>query len=104
MSVDKKIMERIRNLLALAAGTGRDSEQARLDIILTWMWEVVLPEVSAHAENSGIKKEWEDMLLLKTSKAASCAAGAGAAAAADYATSWQNINPTKLLEQLIEVQ
>ena len=44
-----------RDLLPLAAGTGRDpaDEKARLDIILEWMWSDVLPTVQPIADRGG---------------------------------------------------
>src|SRR5882672_9277442 len=35
-----------RRLLPLAAGTGREREQERLALILKWVWETVLPQIT----------------------------------------------------------
>ena len=44
-----------RELLPLAAGTGREKEQERLDVVVDWLWETVLPSVQPVTKYS---KEW----------------------------------------------
>jgi hypothetical protein len=117
-------------LLPLAAGTGRDHEQQRSDLILNWMWETVLPVLQPIADQQGFGDEWSAMLIERSERAtdaAVTAAAAADAAAADAAAadaaraayaasaayaaaaaaiqpdSWQQFNPCGLLKQLIEV-
>jgi hypothetical protein len=75
-----------RNLLPLAAGTGRQHEAERSAIVLDWMWDVVLPEIQPVADKGGYGEKWKTMTNEKTAGAANAAAGAaiGAANAADY--------------------
>ena len=76
-----------KRLLPLAAGTGRDSEVCRLDLILDWMWTRVLPELTPIAERGGYGPAWQTMLAEESSAAADAAYAAAyaAAAAAAYA-------------------
>ena len=73
-----------RELLPLAAGTGRDREQERLARILDWMWETVLPTVQPLADEHGYGDQWRTMCDQRTEAAAraakAAAAWAGAAA------------------------
>jgi hypothetical protein len=72
-----------RNLLPLAAGTGRQHEAERSAIVLDWMWDVVLPEIQPIADKGGYGEKWKTMTNEKTANAATDAARA-AANAADY--------------------
>src|SRR6202044_51878 len=63
-----------RMLLPLAAGTGRAKEKERLEIILAWMFETVLPYLLPLAEEKGFGVEWKKMCTEKTSDAADAAA------------------------------
>jgi hypothetical protein len=72
-----------RELLPLAAGTGRLHEKERLDIILDWMWGTALPLVQPVADAHGFGVEWSRMCSERSAKAA-----ADAAAAADEAAAW----------------
>ena len=72
--------ERWKSLLPLAAGTGRDDEQERLDIILDWMWEAVLPSIQPLADRQGFGQQWQQMLADRTVESADAAAGAARAA------------------------
>jgi hypothetical protein len=113
-----------KRLLPLAAGTGREREQERAAIILSWMWEIVLPSVQPVADANGFGKAWKEMLLQRTSLAALAAAdeadeadsreaalaassaafSASSAVAAAVATdddAWVAFNPCGLLEKLI---
>jgi hypothetical protein len=75
-----------RELLPLAAGTGREHENARLALIMDWMWVDVLPALQSTADAGGYGTEWKAMCTLKTANAAAAAAYyADAADAADYA-------------------
>lgn len=68
-----------RLLLPLAAGTGRDHEQERLQIVLEWMWSEVLPTVQPSADRRGFGDAWRRMLAERTVFAAADAAGDAAA-------------------------
>ena len=73
-----------RYLLPLAAGTGRDHEQQRIDIILDWMWDA-LALVQPTADEEGFGNEWRTMCTERTPDAvanAAIAANAEEAAAA----------------------
>jgi hypothetical protein len=73
---------RWKNLLPLAAGTGRGYEQERLQIILNWMWATVLPTLQPLADRQGFGEEWQRMTEERAVKAASDAARAAKAAKA----------------------
>jgi len=76
-------------LLPQAAGTGREKEQERKEIIMNWMWTIVLPIIQPIADKKGFGTKWKQMCELKTIAAASYAADAAAAAdAADAAASY----------------
>ena len=70
-----------KSLLPLAAGTGRDHEQERLQIILEWLWGTVLPSVQSIADHNGFGVEWRTMICDRTPEAV-CAANATANATA----------------------
>ena len=70
-----------KRLLPLAAGTGRKREKERFEIILSWMWDTVLPTLQPIADKHGFGEEWRMMLQQRTADAAA----AYAAYAADYA-------------------
>ena len=65
-----------RNLLPLAAGTGREHEQERASIIMDWMWGTVLPQVQPLADERGYGAEWRTMTEQRTGAAAYDAATA----------------------------
>ena len=73
-------------LLPQAAGTGREKEQERKEIIMNWMWTIVLPIIQPIADKKGFGTKWKQMCELKTI-AAAAAAAAAADAAASYAAS-----------------
>lgn len=75
-----------RELLPHAAGTGRDNESRRLDVIMDWMWNTVLPQVQPYAESNGFGSEWTAMCVSKTAAAAKTATHAYADTAAKTAT------------------
>lgn len=56
-------------LLPLAAGTGRnpDDEKRRVNLILGWMWDTVLPYLQPIADERGFGSEWHVMTSEKTS-------------------------------------
>ena len=120
--------DRWKQLLPLAAGTGRAKEQERLAVILDWLWGTVLPTLQPLADKQGFGTEWRRMTTERTKAAADAAAAAWAAAraaaadaaamaaawaaawaadAADAATweeAWETFDPCGLLERLIDVQ
>lgn len=56
-----------RRLVPLAVETGRDEqEQARISIILEWMWTEVLPQLQRKAAEKGFGGDWAEMLSSKT--------------------------------------
>ena len=74
-----------RNLLPLAAGTGRAHKAQRSAILLDWMWDVVLPQLQPIADKGGYGEKWKTMTNEKTADAANAAADAANAAAANAA-------------------
>jgi hypothetical protein len=72
---------RWKSLLPLAAGTGREQEQERLDIILDWMWVTVLPSLQPLADQQGFGEQWQKMTTERTVEAATAAANAAIEAA-----------------------
>jgi hypothetical protein len=68
--------EEWKSLLPLAAGTGRGQEQARLDIILDWMWGTVLPSLQTLADQQGFGEQWQKMTTDRTVESANAAAEA----------------------------
>ena len=73
--------ERWKSLLPAAAGTGRDKEKKRLQIILDWMWGTVLPTIQPLADERGFGTEWKRMTTERTESAARAAVRAANAAA-----------------------
>lgn len=65
-----------RQLLPLAAGTGRDREAERLAIILDWMWSTVLPSIQPVADAGGYGEQWRAMCAERTPAAATAASWA----------------------------
>jgi hypothetical protein len=108
-----------KRLLPLAAGTGRDHEKERLNVLLNHMWTVALPLLQPTANARGFGTEWRTMLKEKTGSAAEKAAEAAAWAAEALAwaaeaakaaamgaagsAAWAAINPCQLLADLIAV-
>ena len=66
---DMRNSKRWKSLLPLAAGTGRDLEEARFKLLLDWMWEEVLPTLQPLADESGFGKEWQNMIMLRSQEA-----------------------------------
>jgi hypothetical protein len=84
-----------RELLPLAAGTGRSHEAERTAMVLDWMWGTALPLVQPLADARGFGTAWRQMTTDRTAaKAAATAtyttnatyAAANVAATADAAT------------------
>ncbi len=59
-----------KGLLPLAAVTGRDREQERLDIMMAWMWGTVLLCWQPRANELGFGAEWQRMCDQRTAVAA----------------------------------
>ena len=70
-----------RQLLPLAAGTGRHREKEIRVSILAWMWEKVLPSIQPIAKSHGFGPAWETMTTQRTAEAAWAAAAKVSAAA-----------------------
>jgi hypothetical protein len=73
---------RWKELLPLAAGTGKSHEQERLAVIDDWMWCTVLPTCQPAADAGGFGVEWLHMATEKTAVAAWAAARAAEAKSA----------------------
>jgi len=71
-----------KDLLPLAAGTGRDYEPERLAIIMDWVWDTVLPHIQPTADACWFGGEWRAMCEERTPAAAEEAAQAARAARA----------------------
>ena len=59
-----------RNLLPLAARTGREREFERLDVLVEWVWETVLPALEPVAEKYDIGANWRRALAARTVRSA----------------------------------
>jgi len=79
-----------RSLLPLAAGTGLDREAERLELIMDWMWETVLPTFQPVADKHGFGQEWRRMCDERSAAAARAVWAAGEARAenAAHASAW----------------
>jgi hypothetical protein len=55
-----------RDLLPLAAGTGRDLECERADILLRWMWGCVMAAAQDAADERQLGTQWKSMLESRT--------------------------------------
>lgn len=78
-----------KRLLPLAAGTGRQHEAKRIELLLDWVWTQVLPQLLPVARQHGFAIEWQTMLDAKSGTAARAAADAAAADTdADAATAY----------------
>lgn len=86
-----------RRLLPLAAGTGREHEGRRIELIIDWMWGTVLQSHQPHADAGGYGAKWRAMLEKRTKAAARAAAWAMEDAV------WESFAPADLLVKLIAV-
>jgi hypothetical protein len=68
-----------RELLPLAAGTGRSHEAERTAMVLDWMWGTALPLVQPLAYAHGFGTAWRQMTTDRTASAASAAYAAASA-------------------------
>ena len=94
-----------RDLLPLAAGTGRAHETERLAIVMDWMWGTVLPLMQSVADSGAFGAEWRAMCEQRTAAAAKVATAAAAADAVAnaVANAWTTLDPVGLLRRLIAV-
>ena len=81
MSEEVRNAREWRELLPLAAGTGREREEERLGVVLDWMWNKVLPCLQQVADKGGYGDEWRRMCYMRTGDAAGDAEAAAWAAA-----------------------
>jgi hypothetical protein len=79
---------RWKALLPLAAGTGRGHESERLDIILDWLWRVVLPDLQPQADAGGYGAAWRRMCEARAARAATAARATARATAEAAAWAW----------------
>jgi hypothetical protein len=79
-----------RELLPLAAGTGRSHEAERTAMVLDWMWGTALPLVQPLADARGFGTAWRQMTTDRTANAAYAAANAANANAAYAAANAAN--------------
>ena len=105
-----------RELLVLAAGTGREREAERQALVMDWMWNA-MALVQPFADTHGYGTAWATMLRERTvnsAKYAAAAAGAAADAAAyaaaaavayayEEAVAWATIDPVGLLRRMVAV-
>ena len=64
-------------MLVDAVGTGREKEEARMDMVLAWMWGCMIP-LQEVATKNGFGDQWANMLQERTGEAADEAATYGA--------------------------
>jgi hypothetical protein len=76
-----------RELLVLAAGTGREHEEARIALVLAWMWDA-LAVVQPRADADGYGEAWATMLRERTAKAATAADAAARAVSSAHAAAY----------------
>lgn len=80
MPAELRNSPRWKELLPLAAGTGRAHEQERLTVIMDWMWVTVLPSLQPLADKNDFGTEWRRMTTERSSEMAMEAAFAAGAA------------------------
>ena len=77
--------DRYKAVLIDMPGTGHNREQRRMEVIMAWMWDVVLPQLQDISDEEGFGKEWRHMCEQKSKQAADAAVYAARAARAVYA-------------------
>jgi hypothetical protein len=77
-----------KSLLPLAAGTGRKKEKERLELLLDWMWNSVLPRAQAEADIFCFGGPWRVMLNEKNADAAIAAARAASVSSSTVTGAW----------------
>ena len=65
-----------RELLPLAAGTGRDHEPARLAVLIDWLWDAVMPRLQLAADDAHFGETWAAMCAQRTADAGHAASAA----------------------------
>ena len=91
-----------RDLLPLAAGTGRAHEEERRAITLAWMWDT-LALIQPVADRRGYGDAWRRMTTDRTAESARAAAAYAAAAAAARRAFFHDADPVGCLRRLIAV-
>src|SRR5713226_7803997 len=66
MPSDIRNSEEWKDLLPLAAGSGRKKESERLELLKTWIFGTVLPVLQSRADQRGFGEEWATMLTERT--------------------------------------
>ena len=74
MPAELRNSPRWKSLLPRAAGTGREMEQERLELVMDWMWGTVLPSLQPLADKGGFGAEWLAMTTDRTEAAENLAA------------------------------
>jgi len=77
-----------KSLLPLAAGTGRKKEKERLELLLDWMWNSVLPCAQPKADIFCFGGPWRVMLNEKNAAAAIAAARAASVSSSTVVGAW----------------
>ena len=65
-----------RELLALAARIDRKHDSERLDILVSWVWETVLPTLESVADKYDVGKSWSRAVVVRSVRSATSAAKA----------------------------
>ena len=65
--------ERWKAALVRAAGSGRNHERERADMLIDWLWETVLPSLQPIADADGFGEQWRRMCTERSTENASAA-------------------------------
>lgn len=82
-----------RDLLPLAAGTGREREYQRLAVVVEWTWETVLPTLERVADKYDLGTVWRHALTDRSVRAAT--AGARVVQGTALATLGDDFSPAR---------
>jgi len=82
MTLDRINSKDWKDILPLAAGTGRNNESERSEIIKSWLFSDVLPLLQDLANDNGFGVEWKKMTDMKDAVSCEKASDAGFASAA----------------------
>jgi hypothetical protein len=85
MPAELRNSPRWKSLLPLAAGTGREMERERIELVMAWLWVTVLPALQPVADRGGFGYAWKQMTTHRTDASAYAAADAAWAAHATEA-------------------
>ena len=72
---DVRNSQKWKAALVKAAGTGRAHELERVQMVIVWMWETLLPALQPWADEGGYGTEWQRMCDLKDPVEAAIAEG-----------------------------